>query len=117
MASCTQIDGLLQGYIDGELGASERVILEQHVSECATCAALLRRHQRSSAALFEAYSGDRLTRDLSAQVLEHLPELESSRENVEDLNWRAKHPGYFHGRMRQIVPAAAAVLLVVLGAH
>jgi hypothetical protein len=66
--------------------------------------------------LFEAYSGDRLTRDLSAQVLEHLPELESSRENVEDLNWRAKHPGYFHGRMRQIVPAAAAVLLVVLGA-
>ena len=95
MASCTQIDNLLQAYIDGELGASERVILEQHLSDCAACAGLLRRQQRSSAALFEAYSAGRLTRDLSNQVLNHLPELESDREDVENINWRAKHPGRF----------------------
>lgn len=116
MASCTKIDGLLQAYIDEELGASERVILDQHVSECPGCARLLKRQQRSSAALFEAYSRNRLTRDLSRHILDHLPELETAPEDFETLNWRAKHPGRFGGRMRHFVPAAAAVLLVVLGA-
>ena len=61
MASCTQVENLLQAYIDGELGHSDRVILEQHVADCPACAALLRRHQRACAHLFEAFGEERLT--------------------------------------------------------
>ena len=74
MASCTQVEGLLQAYVDDELRPSDRVILEQHVGECRVCEGLLRRHQRTCAHLFEAFAEERLTHSLSRNVLEHLPE-------------------------------------------
>jgi len=64
---------MLQAWMDGELGQAERVILEQHVAECAFCTATLRRHQRSAAMLFEGLSDFRLKRDLRQSVLEIRP--------------------------------------------
>ena len=114
MASCTQIDNLLQGYIDDELAQSERVILDQHVAECAACQKLLRQQQRSSAELFEVFNDYRLTRDLTKGVMEHLPDMESQMTDVEGVNWRAKHPAVYRERALRLVPVAVIVLLAIM---
>ena len=59
------------------------VIFEQHVSECRACAALLRRHQRSSALLFESYAEHRLSDSLASRVVENLPEVEGEHVDLE----------------------------------
>lgn len=114
MASCTQIDYLLQAYVDNALGHAERLILGHHVEECARCKKLLREHQQSSAMLFEALADQRLHRDLTPSILENLPELDTVPVDVADLNKRAKHPRVFRERTRRLIPVAAAILLVVL---
>ena len=116
MASCSKIDNLLQAYIDGELSDSEKVILKQHISECKSCTAVLRRHQRSSARLFEAFSEFRLKHDLTQSVLDNLPEMESKIIDIESVNWRAKHPISTWGRFAQLVPAGVLIgLLLAVG--
>ncbi len=114
MASCTRIENSLQTRIDGELGDAERVILEQHIAECPHCAQLLRDHQWLSALLFEAFSVDRLTHPIRQAVLERLPEMEVPPPEIEDLNWRAKHPNKWSHRMAHVVPVAAVAILVFL---
>lgn len=114
MASCTQIDNLLQGYIDNELAHSERVIFEQHLAECQTCQALLRQQQRSSAELFEVFSDYKLARDLTKGVIEHLPNMEAAIIDVQGVNWRAKHPAVYRERALRLVPVAVIVLLAVM---
>jgi len=114
VASCTQIENLLQAYIDGELGQSDRVILEQHVADCRACAALLRRHQRTCANLFEVFSEDRLARSLVSSVFEHLPEMERDRMDVRAINWRAKHPVNRWHMVARFLPTAVGVILVIL---
>lgn len=114
MASCTQIDNLLQAYIDNELGHSERVILQEHLAECSTCREMLRRHRRSSALIFESFSEFRLSRDLTKSVLENLPEMEFPPIDVAVLNRRTKHPALLREKVFRWMPIAAAVLLVIL---
>ncbi len=114
MASCTRIEQCLQAQIDGELGDSERVILEQHVAECARCAQMLRERQWQTALLFEALSADRLTHSIRQKVLDHLPEMEVPGQEIDDLNWRAKHPNKWTNRLANVAPVAAAAIIVFL---
>lgn len=116
MASCTRIENSLQAYIDGELGDSDRVILEEHVAECAACAAQLRTHQRTSAMLFEAFSTDRLEHSLCQRILNNLPEIEIPEADleIEEVNWRAKHPDTWTNRLAHLVPVAAVAILIFL---
>ena len=114
MASCTRIENSLQAYIDGELGDSDRVILEQHVAECRPCAENLRRQQRANAIVFESFAFDRLRASLRPRILENLPEMDTLPEDIESVNWRAKHPGPWYTRTAQFVPAAALALLVIV---
>ncbi len=116
MASCAHIDQLIQSYLDHELPHAERVILEQHVGECAACATLLRRHQRANAFLFESLTPARLEHDLTDYVLSHLPEMDRPQLDVVGLNRRAKDGTRVRERVFRLVPLAAAVLLVVLAA-
>ena len=115
MASCTQVEQWQQAYIDGALGDAQRVILEEHVSDCRGCQGAFRRHQRVNALLFETFADYRLGRDLTQSVLDHLPELDFPLVDVSSVNFRAKHPMPFRQRMLQFAPAAAVVLLVALG--
>ncbi|MCC6488352.1 MAG: zf-HC2 domain-containing protein, partial [Candidatus Hydrogenedentes bacterium] len=114
MASCTKIASGLQAYLDKELGHSERLILEEHVAQCPECAAALRDLHTASAMLFEALAPDRLTRSLRQEVLEQLPVMDKAIEDIDAINWRAKHPHSWTERTARLVPAAAIVLLVVL---
>jgi len=114
VASCTQVKSMLQACIDDELSASERVIVEQHLAQCDACAAVLRRHQQSAAFLFEVLAEHRLGRDLRQSVLDHLPEMDPLRIDVNGVNWREGSPTARRGRLVQVLSVAAAVVLVVL---
>ena len=105
---------MLQAYIHGEAVGSEQVILEQHLAECSKCSELLRQEQWLSAQLFEAFAEDRLTRPLRRPVLEHLPEMEPSTDDLAGLNWRAKHPSRRWTVMSRVLAVAAALLLCML---
>lgn len=114
MASCRQIETLVQGYIDGELSDSERVIMEEHVSDCRLCARTLKRHKRSTAALFEMLDEYRLRQDLTPAVMAHLPEMDRSAIAVREVNWRIKHTASRWGRLVRLMPALAPAMIVLL---
>lgn len=114
MASCRQIETLLQGYIDGELSDSERVIMEEHVSDCRQCARMLKRHKRSTAALFELMEEYRLRNDLTPAVMAHLPEMDRSPLAVREVNWRVKHTASRWGQLVRLMPALAPAAIVIL---
>lgn len=123
MASCTKIARQLQTYIDGELGASERAIVRQHLTECRACRKEMRGVQKNSAFLFETYSQARLEEDLSGYVLDNLPEIDFAQQDlatrsidVASLNFRAKHPTLVRERAVRLLPVAVAVLLIFLAA-
>jgi len=116
LASCAQIDQLLQPYLDRELAHSDRVIFEQHIAECPACASLAHRHKTSDAELYETLRAQRLNRDLTDYVLSHLPEMERVQVDVASLNRRAKRVDSVKDRMIRLVPIGAAVLLVILAA-
>lgn len=114
MASCAQIEAMLQTYVDGELGHSDKVILKQHISDCRACSALLRKHERMCAGLFEVLADDRLRRDLAPSIMEHLPEMERDPLDVQTVNWRVKHALDHWGTIARVAPlGVGAVLLVV----
>lgn len=116
MATCTQIDLLLQAYVDGELNRADRLIVDQHVSECRSCSEALREQQRLSAYLFETLRADRLQRDLRQPVLDHLPEMDRLPLDVETVNWRVKHPVSIWARIGRGVPVAVGVVLLLVAA-
>lgn len=105
---------MVQAWIDGELGDSERVILDQHFSDCPVCAAMLRRHQESAALLFEAFASHRLQHSLRQRVMENLPEMQPLRIDVEGINWRNKTHTATPTRLARFAPLMAVVVLLCL---
>jgi hypothetical protein len=115
VATCTQVDNLLQAYIDGALSQAERVIVEQHMLDCPACVALLHQQQRVSAIMFETLAADRLPRDLRQSVLENLPEIDRVPMDVANVNWRVKHsvsPRW--ARISRAIPVAVGVVLLII---
>lgn len=118
MASCTKIEHSLQSFIDGELADSERLNVEIHLHDCPTCTALLRDHKQCNAAMFDSFSEDRYCGDMTAYVMEHLPEMiEISNEasDLEQVNRRAKHPAALQEQFKKFLPLAAAFMIIGLG--
>lgn len=76
MASCSQVNSLFQAHIDGELGRSEKRILDEHLHECAACRAEMDRQKACTTQVFEALSDQRLMWGLRSRVLAHLPEMD-----------------------------------------
>lgn len=117
MASCTQIDNMMQAWLDGELTPAERVIFEQHIAECAACGRLLRQHQKVSAELFEALDPDRLSHSMRQLVIEHLPE--QDRLTPQPRQASAAGRGRTAGPLRSVIrkaPGIGAILgLVIVG--
>ncbi len=115
MASCTQVDSLVQAYVDGELRDSERAILEQHLSDCAACRKVLREHRATAALMFEALAPHQLSGDLTPAVLSHLPHMDHVQSLAQEATWRIKNPRRATLVFRALVPALAPMLLFVLG--
>lgn len=105
----------MQAYVDGELRASERAIFEEHLGDCIKCQAVLARHRRTSARLYEALAPHQLQRDLTADVMAHLPTMDHVQEIAREVTWRVKHPRRFGSALRILVPAVVPLVLLVLG--
>jgi hypothetical protein len=116
VASCAQVESLIQAYIDGELGASETAILEEHISECRLCAAAYKRQKSTAALLFETFAEHRLDHDLAPMVLAHLPEMDPNHLRAShDVTMRTKHQGERIFPIRFFAPIMALSILLVLG--
>jgi len=111
LASCAQISNMLQAWIDDELGHAERVILEQHLAECAGCRETARKHQRVAAHLFESFAPDRLKRDLAPTILENLPQMEPLRIKVRPELGRREVKPVRNLALTHAIPAVAAAVL------
>lgn len=116
MASCTQVEGLLQAFVDNELTPAERLVLEQHIIECERCARVLLTHKRCAATLFESFEADRLERDLTGSIMQHLPEMAPVPFDSLGTNWRVKHPHVWASWLARTGPVAAAAVILVLAA-
>jgi hypothetical protein len=113
VAECRRIDRLLQAYVDTEISDSERIIVEEHMSECASCRKLFERHRRTSAQLYDVFSRVRLNTCLRDRVLENLPELPQRSMDLASVNWRVKHPALtWRDYVMRTIPVAVAVVLV-----
>jgi hypothetical protein len=114
VASCAQVDSLIQACLDDELSPAEKAIFARHLDECRQCRATLERQRANAAMLYEAMRPHKLTRDLTPGIMAHLPELESSRR-VRELNEKTKAS---RGRLNIFYPilsVVAPLLLAVLG--
>jgi len=113
VASCAQIEGLAQAYIDGELSSSETLHFEQHMGECRQCAHALERQRATTLFVLDAYSEHRLQRSLVSDIMAHLPEMDDVRL-VRQMNQRAKASrGRFRGFFTILTPVVTMVLLVL----
>jgi len=114
VASCAQIESLLQAYVDGELTASERKVLEQHLGQCSACEQTMARHRESNALLLDIFADHKLQRDLMPVIMGHLPEVDYHRPVVVSPASRQRD------RRRvplflSLFPILAPLVLVVLG--
>jgi hypothetical protein len=100
--------------LDNEISHSEKLIVEKHIQECASCKQELRLYQQCAADLYEQLTPHRMEHDLKQYVMEHLPELDYSAQDVAGLNKRAKHPSIWRERVMRLMPVGVAGILVVL---
>lgn len=113
MATCKQVDSLVQAYLDHELAPSEQGIFEEHLAACPECATTLAHQKDTAALLHDVFADHKLARDFAPNVLAHLPEMDPTRA-VRELNARSrgmKSSPWFTAWM----PAAAALVLAILG--
>jgi anti-sigma factor RsiW len=68
---CSRFEAGIQGYLDGEMGARESVLVEEHTSRCAPCACLLREYRDLFAAL-EGLEHEAAPAELETVVLAQL---------------------------------------------
>jgi len=120
VASKSNIESLLQGYLDNELSPGERAIVERELARDADLRRLLDQQRDTAALMFEALGAHRQKDDLVGAVMAHLPEMEGSnaytaRDSAHDVNWRAKHPRAARFRFLTFAPTLASLILVVMG--
>ena len=113
MASCGKIERLTLAYLDNELSAAERVVFEQHLSECAACTQQLSSYKAMAAGLFETFSESGLRSSLRAAVMAHLPEMEHTGEHHP--SWQPQYKPVRFQWLRTLAPALAPVLVLLLG--
>ncbi len=114
MASNTQIDHLVQAYIDGELTPSEQARFEKELQDSSSLRRAVKEQRETTALLFEAYGEARLKHDLRDGIMAHLPEINHERL-VQEVNYRAKHPENPLRWMRYLIPALVPLVLIAIG--
>jgi anti-sigma factor RsiW len=99
---CADLERFVDAYVDGEFSDEERVDLERHLGECASCAERVRFQAGWKAALRAAAPRPSLPADLRARLAAAL-----DKEPLPRPRWQRVG-------MRAAVPAAAAALLGML---
>ena len=107
---CRETQTLLTAFHDGELPASRRARVEEHLRGCPECAALLADLARVDRAAGVPDPGPAYWDRFNARVMDRV-EREADGSKVTVL--RPKH-GWVRQQFRYLVPAAAAAALVVM---
>lgn len=115
MAAQPEVKVNFQAYLDDEASPAERLAVEQACAGSPEHRAELRAWQAQSNALFGAMRPYRLARSLRQPVLDNLPEMDRRLIELEQVNWRAKHPGSRWHWAARWLPAVAAIMIVTLG--
>lgn len=84
MATCNQIDQMIQAYIDDELGRVDRVLFEEHLVACVLCQKELQEARTCAVHLHESLHRDRRTVDLTSGIMAHLPEMKRKKLNRQE---------------------------------
>lgn len=128
MASCAEIAGQLQAYLDEDTTPAEKVIFERHLASCASCAQLFEDHRAMSAFLYETLREARLDHDLTGDILAHLPEMDAVSRYRRTRKALSQSQSQSHSRSHDThiarrrkhwwmpwVPSVAAAIIAVLG--
>jgi anti-sigma factor RsiW len=99
---CEGLQDLLHGYIDGELDLVRNLEIEQHLQECAACAATVARQQALRTALKDAALYHRAPGRLQERIRSSLPRASRPAVTFPALPWRA---------WRMVVAAAFVAIL------
>lgn len=118
MATCIQIEGLLQSYVDGEVSSSERLLIEEHLKGCEGCTEQLQSVRAVAAGVFEVLSSNRLEEDFTDRVMAHLPDIPPAISMNESLRRQAMNEKHFARRWFltavRLVPVVTPGILFVL---
>lgn len=118
MATCIQIRGLIQAYIDDELNSAERILVEEHLHNCAPCQQEMLALRTVTAYLFETLGPNGLEEDLVPAVMNHLPQMEFSLFSplIKRFKNATKNSMYKKSKMptATFLPVVVAVLLVIV---
>ena len=120
MASCIQIEGLLQSYVDDEVSSSERLLIEEHLKNCKMCASRFQMTRATAASVFEVLCQYHLNEDFTGKVMAHLPDIppalslnESLRQQA--LNEQQRSRRWFLNAVRLIPVVMPVILLIMAG--
>jgi anti-sigma factor RsiW len=107
--NCKEIQGVLHGYLDGELDVVHHLAMEQHLRECPECTRAAEGHRSLAKAMTDGKLYFEAPKDLSRRVrtaVRHVNDEKSARDP-----WR-----WLRGWMRVLMPiaVAAVVLLIAL---
>ncbi|MGI6139510.1 MAG: FecR domain-containing protein [Candidatus Hydrogenedentales bacterium] len=114
MASCVQILGLLQAFLDDEIGSVERLLFEDHLHNCDACRHELKIARAANVQLFELLKEDRLQENLVPTVMAHLPEMDRKRSSNSHVIPPSKKRTW-NKTFAALVPVLAPIILLVLG--
>ncbi len=120
MASCIQIEGMLQSYVDDEVSPSERLLIEEHLKGCEGCAAQMEKLRATDASVFEVLRQYSLHEDFAERVMAHLPDIPPAVSVAESLRLQAHNEKnrtrrWFLTAVR-LVPVVMPVILLILAA-
>ena len=118
MASCIQIEGVLQSYVDDEASSSERLLIEEHLKDCAACEGRLQDIRATATTMFEVLQQYKLQEDFTDRVMAHLPDIPTTISVNESLRVQAKNEKrlarkWFLTAVR-LAPAVMPMILLVL---
>ncbi|MCD6287869.1 MAG: zf-HC2 domain-containing protein, partial [Candidatus Hydrogenedentes bacterium] len=114
MTTCTNMQELMQAYVDGQLSTEDRIFVEKHVSECPECAHSFQEMQDLTSYLVDTFAAARISTTFVDRVSARLPDIydEAGTKEIRELNKLAKQEGWFH-RAGKFVPYAATAILGV----
>ena len=118
MASCIQIEGMLQSYVDDEASSSERLLIEEHLKACVGCEEHLQTVRTTAATMFEVLNRDKLRDDFTDKVMAHLPDIPPAVSVNESLRLQAHNEKrlarkWFLTAVR-LVPVVMPMILLIL---
>lgn len=120
MASCIQIEGMLQSYMDDEVSTSERLLIEEHLKSCEMCASRFQMTRATAASVFDVLRQYHLQEDFTSKVMAHLPDIppavsinESLRQQA--FNERGRTRRWFLNAVRLIPVVMPLILFVMAG--